>query len=125
MRVGGNRLDQDRLGDVRAARNGAADGPGHFGFQGLVKGLGIGGRGGRSVSAGAEAPDELLLRRPIDLHRQQPRMDAGQPGEDRLRGHLFAVEEAEIGVVGHDDQVAALVGRLAQQRTRPGPSPPA
>ena len=50
----------------------------------------------------------------VDLHGQQPLVAAGQPGEERLLGHVLAVEQAEIGVVGHDDQIAALFGRLAQ-----------
>ena len=81
----GHGLGQDRLAQVRAVRDGAADGPGHLLLQGLVEGL-VAEEGPRAEGqhAGAEAPDELLLRRPVHLDGQHPLVAAGQPGEERF-----------------------------------------
>ena len=99
---------------------GAADGPGGLLFQGRIERVvAEEGPGAEGQHAGAEAPDELLLGRPVDLHGQDPLVAAGQPGEERLLEHVVVVEQAEVGVVADHDQVAAVVGGLAAGPARP------
>ncbi len=94
---------------------GAADRPGGLLLQGAVEGLVAEERlGAKGQHPRAEAPDELLLGRAVDLDRQHPLVAAGQPGEERFLQEVFVVEQPEVGVVGHHDQVPPVIGRLAE-----------
>ncbi len=66
---------------------------------------------GKGDEAGTEAPDELLLGGAVELDRQDARVEVGELAEEGLLEAVF-VEEAEVGVVGDGNDVAASLGDL-------------
>src|SRR4029450_10064480 len=97
-------LEHHGLRRVRAVRNARADRADRLLLEGRVHGPEVALPPGAVLEeADAETPRELLLRGPVELHRQNIGVNPREVAKNRLGETRLVVEKPEGGVVAHDD----------------------